>query len=285
MSMFSLIAAALLALAPAQPAADAAAAAEAAAAADAPSTLAQAEIPPSAEAFFDEMARRRQNISALRARFIMYNQTPDFEDEGVGRLLYVRPRRIIFRIVDPNEPDVVQEAYLIEQDRLYEYLRELEQLQIARLAGSGDMEALFAAFEDDPEQLRAHYDVAVFPPGDEARRAAFGVLLTPKPADDGTAPIFERIRLYLRDEDYLPTKVQIVNGPESTTTLVFDDFEVNPELERGETQIALPKGATVVDEEEHVRMVEKRIEYIPGPKVAQPSPAANPSARAGGARP
>ena len=132
-----------------------------------------AALPESVDAFLDELARQRQDVVSLEASFVMENRTPDESLQSVGRLLFVRPRRIVFRILNPDTMDPVHEI-LIDHSRVFEHDHELEQIQIYDRGKDPDMEALFAAFESDPTELRQAYQLDLFDPGDESDRAAYG---------------------------------------------------------------------------------------------------------------
>lgn len=221
-----------------------------------------AALPESVDAFLDELARQRQDVVSLEARFIMENRTPDESLQSVGRLLFVRPRRIVFRILNPDTMDPVHEI-LIDHSRVFEHDHELEQVQIYDRGKDPDMEALFAAFESDPTELRQAYHLDLFDPGDESDRAAYGLMLTPIETDDAAPRLFERVRIFMRDGDYLPTRIHIFNDAESQVILNFDDFEVNGDVKPEDTQLAAPRDTKVIENEESVRKVTARVERMP----------------------
>lgn len=220
-------------------------------------------------ALLDAIAKRRAPVSSLKARFIMDNTTPAERRRTEGELLYVAPRRLVFRLFDPE--GALTTAYVFDDETVYEYDVELEQMQRSTEIAPADIEALFAAFESDPDEVRALYETSLFDPGDMSARAAHGLLLRPKPREDGQ-PLFERVRIYLTGDSLLPVKLHVVNSAESEVMIVFGPFEVNGAVAAEETQLALPEGTMVIEDGEPMGEVEEAVRRVPGPAMA-PAPA------------
>lgn len=200
------------------------------------------------DAFFEEFAAHRDAIRVVRARVHHENVTPDGVFEAEGTLLYAAPRRIVFRYDDPTVTDL-----LIDQLRLYRFDKDLEQLLIDQLEDDPATEALYLGFDSDLRRLRKAFEVNLFIP--EAREGAVqGILLRPKdPEDDdevAPAAVFEEVYLYLREDDYLPTRVIVVNDAHSHVEMRFSDYEVNSPIEPAETQFFLPEGTVIVENQE-----------------------------------
>lgn len=218
----------------------------------------------SVEAFLDQLANKRQDIAVMKARFAMENVTPDETRQSIGELLYVKPRRLVFHIFGAGKLDL---ALLLDGQQIYEYDPELEQLQIYHWEDNTDMDALFAAFESDPKALRTAYDIELFEPQDQNRDTIQGVVLRPKGTPEEKGRLFEQVRLFLGKEDYLPVGVHIVNDPESEVFLEFNQIEINHPVRPEETQIAVPPGTKVIENEDRVRTIRRNVHYFPEPLV------------------
>ena len=214
--------------------------------------------------FLEDLAEARKGLHVLEAPFTMTNLTPEERMTTEGELVYAKPRRIVFRLYDEftEEIDMVM---LIDHARLFEYDAALAQLQTYHRRDATDMQALFAAFESDPADLRDAYEIELFEPGDEAHRAAIGVLLRPRETDEGT--LFERVRLYLREGDLLPTRIHIINDPTSEVFLDFHHYVVNREIDPRITQIEIPPGTRVIEDDQRVYTVKDDTEWMPEPIV------------------
>jgi len=205
------------------------------------------------DAFFEEFAAHRDAIKVVRARVQRENVTPDGVFEAGGTLLYTAPRRIVFRYDDPMVTDL-----LIDQLRLYRYDKDLEQLLIDELDDDPATEALYLGFDSDLKRLRETFEVNLFIP--EAREGAVrGVLLQPKEPDNDEetppAAVFEEVYLYLREDDYLPTRVIVVNDTHARVEMRFSNYEVNCPVEPAETQFFLPEGTVIVENQESFHQV------------------------------
>jgi outer membrane lipoprotein-sorting protein len=204
--------------------------------------------PESVDAFLEELAARRDAIHGVRARIHRENSTPDGVFEAKGTLLYARPRRIVFRYEDPAVTDL-----LIDGRRIYRYDEDMEQLLIDDLEDDPATEALYLGFEKDFNRLREAFDLSFFIP-ETKEGAVKGLLLKPKEEtneeDTGPAAAFEAVYLYLREEDYLPSRVLLVNDADSRVDLRMSDYEVNGPIAPEETQFRIPEGTMIVENQE-----------------------------------
>jgi len=172
---------------------------------------AEPAVPAELDAFLEDFAEHRVHLTALEAKFVQINYTTDFRGETdrlekVGTLVYVHPRRLVFRY-----DDIVM---LIDRTRFYEYDPAIGQLQITTLGNDPQMEALFLGFEENLDALREAYALTLFDVGDDSC-ADFGLALNPNESGDPDAPpLFEEVRLYLRKGDYLPCRVYTGNDAE-----------------------------------------------------------------------
>lgn len=221
--------------------------------------------PPSIDEFFAEFAKHRDRIAVLEARFVQRSITRDEAFTSEGTLVYARPKRIVFRYSDPEE------TYLVDTLRWYEYVAELKQLRIFQLEERPEAEALFLGFDTDSKRLQEAYHVELIEPGAEDIGAKV-LVLRPKAAEADGA-YFERVTLYLREEDYLPYRVEIVNDAESQVIHEFRDFRVNPPLDPSQTQIALPEGTKIIEDDKFVEKVGPGGIRVPEAGLPQPSSA------------
>lgn len=194
------------------------------------------EIP--LDGFLEEMVAARDQIEVLQADYVQVNRTDDDEFETTGVLLYAKPRRIVFR----NDEAVL----LVDNLRIYDYEEELQQLQIWDQEDDPRAEALFLGFDSDLGRLKEAYELELFDAGDE-EDAFVGLLLTPKPAGQDEDPFFKRVRLYLRAGDYLPVKIQVINEDLTQVITVLKNIVINEPVAAELTQIVLPGGVKIVE--------------------------------------
>ncbi|MFO7975332.1 MAG: outer membrane lipoprotein carrier protein LolA [Candidatus Hydrogenedentota bacterium] len=202
----------------------------------------------SMDAFLEELAARRDAIHVVRADIHRENTTPDGIFEAQGAMVYARPRRIVFRYEDPVVTDL-----LIDDRRIYRYDEDMEQLLVDDLDDDPATEALYLGFEKDFGRLREAFELSFFIP-ETKEGAVKGLLLKPRKEangdETGPAAVFEAVYLYLREEDYLPTRVVVVNDEESRVELRMSDYEVNCPIEPEETQFRVPEGTMIVENQE-----------------------------------
>lgn len=214
------------------------------------------------ESFLKELSLKRAAVGTLYAQMRLENTTPEQKTESRGTVLYIRPNRLVFRIFD-GENEEAKQVFVVDSNKVYEYDASIEQLQIYDLGENREMRAIFSAFESDLTQLQDYYDIELFEPGDAADRAVQGLMLVPKNLMEDRSRLFERVRVYLRDKDYLPTLIHVVNDADSEAVMYFDDLKVDPILPRHADQIALPKGTKIIENDDKVRTVRTEVEYIP----------------------
>lgn len=239
--------------------------------------------PAAFDAFLEEFAQKRGGIKVLEAAFRQENETAEGTRTLMGILKYAYPRRIMFKY---HEPEV---AYVIDGTRVYEYDREVEQMQTFDLDDDPTAAALFLGFDEEPERLRNAYAIDVFDPID-VDGAAKALELRPKDrkpasgeekdghdeaadANPAQGLDFESMRLYLREGDYLPCRIVVDNGGDSTVTLTITDFKVSAEENPDAVSLTIPEGTTVVENEEIVETVGPGGKRIPADSAAPAAPA------------
>jgi outer membrane lipoprotein-sorting protein len=202
----------------------------------------------SVDAFLKELEAKRDKLQVVQARIHRENITPDGVFEAEGTMLYAHPRRIVFRYEDPTVTDL-----LIDNLRVYRYDEDMEQLLIDDLEDDPATEALYIGFERDLKRLREAFDVSLFIP--EVKEGAVkGLLLRPREAGEedeaGPAATFESVYLYLREEDYLPTRVIVVNDADSQVEMRMSEYRVNQRIDPAQTQFRIPEGTVIIENQE-----------------------------------
>jgi outer membrane lipoprotein-sorting protein len=211
---------------------------------------------PAVDEFFAEFSAKRDHIERLEARFSQETVTPDEVTHSVGQIVYEKPRRILLRYRDPEV------SYLVDGTRVYQYNADLAQVQIYDLDDDPQLEALFLGFDSDTSRLREAYTIGLFDP-DASTCGKKGLRLLPlqtrdasgedQPADD-VSPLFQQIVLYLRSEDFLPCRIQVVNDEESAVEISVTDFNLN-DTAAAAARIDLPEGTQVIENEALVETV------------------------------
>lgn len=215
------------------------------------------------EAFLKNFAEKRDAVKVMQAQFTQDNVTADDEYRCMGEILYRRPRTLLFRYFDPEV------YYLVEGTEVHEYDPELEQMQIHDMSGHSEAEAMFLGFQEDTTRLREAYDLSLFD-ASEVAGAFEGLELTPKvagePGGDGVVevPLFERVRLYLREGDLLPIRIRIVKDADSHVTIRVTDIDVSAELDPDAFTLNLPEGTLIVQGEKIVETVGAGGKRVPG---------------------
>ncbi len=206
--------------------------------------------PEAVDRFFAEFVAKRDTIRSLEAGFSQINALPEEESKTTGRLTYVQPRRIIFRY----EGDEAGSVFMVDGGRVFEYQADLEQLEIRDLSDDPQSEVFFLGFDANTDALKEGFDIAVrdVDPAEcpaEARGASKSVTLIPKPRPEAPAP-FREVTLYVREQDYLPVFIHVINDAESQVRIAVGPFEINPELADGADRIALPEGVKVFENDQ-----------------------------------
>lgn len=215
---------------------------------------------PDFEAFFEEFTAKRAEVNSLEATFKQTNINPNETYESTGAIQYAQPRQLLFSY---NEPD--RQEILFNADRLYEYDVELAQLVVRDIADLQEVETLFLAFENNPERLRALYKVAVAFPPEDREKGCNGrvIILTPNVEEDEPA-LFQRVELFLRDEDYLPCRVYVVNDNDSEFYIDIDYGTIGGGSQDVTLNFELDKDVTIVVDERVHSVTQEPGTVVPG---------------------
>lgn len=231
--------------------------------------------PPSFEEFFEDFQARRQGIEVLQAFFLEENYLPGEVFASEGTVLYARPRRLVRRTESPDKTTL-----LVDGGQAYQYEPEVEQCVIYDLEDEPAADILFLGFDSDLAALNDAYEMSIFSVVDEAAAAIgkLGVIIRPYAEDLETAP-FQEVSLYLRDADYLPWKIRVVTDAETQTIIMLKDYRINGNPDPSETQIILPEGTTLVENDKIVETVSAQGRRIPNALyfTAPPVPTAAPA--------
>lgn len=197
---------------------------------------------PSLDEFFQTFSQKREGLQALRADFTQTNTTSGESDTVQGSIFYVNPRRIIFRYPE------AELTYLFDDTRVYEYDAGLRQVQISDLGNDPQAEALFLGFGENADRLKKAYDIELFRP-DRAECGAIGMILRPRNREEGSG-VFQEVRLFLDEENYLPCAVRIVNDEDSQVYYTLPKYTLNPPFQPADTQIRVAEGTEVIQNDQ-----------------------------------
>jgi len=231
------------------------------------SALGASEPVDDVQTFFKEFREKRRGVEVLEAKFTQENMTLNEIDRIEGRIVYAAPGRFILRYEDPG-PLIV---YLIDGNRVFFYDEELAQLEIFDLEDDPQTSAIFLGFDDNLERLQAAYTLGL----EDAQADSCGakvLTLAPK-VNAEEALFFEKARLQLREADYLPCRIHIVNDEESEVTLVMRDLRINESKEAKRIQLHLPAGVKIIDNDVMTETVGAEGKWIPGPLPIRDLPA------------
>lgn len=217
------------------------------------------------DAFFAEFVKKRDNVITLQARFVQESVVPEETRQTPGTIVYVRPKRIVFRYEAPDP------TYLVDDLRVFEYLPDAKQLRILTLEDTPQTEALFLGFDEDTQRLREGYDVALIDTAGEPAGAR-ALHLRPKKGAEEDAP-FKECTLYLRAEDYLPYRIEEIGDEDSRITIRITDYAINQAIESGAAQIDLAEGTSVVEADRIVETIGPGGKRVPeAPKIPSLAP-------------
>lgn len=220
------------------------------------------------EAFFKDFSAKRDFIQTLEARFEQVNKTPEETRATGGSVVYVKPRRIVFRY----EKREVGATYVIDGYRAYEYIPEIEQVEIRDIGDNPQAEIFFLGFENNADALREAYNLELFDPqgtAESAPGATKGLAIRPKPQEDRPVP-FKEVRLYLREIDYLPVRIHVINDEDSEALIDISDFRINEPLDPSRAQVEVPVGTKIVENDRLVETVDIEGRRLPGPVGVKP---------------
>lgn len=213
------------------------------------------------DAFFKKYTESREKISVLKATFRQKNIYPDEIYTTTGTLIFVKPQRISFTTDDP------QKFTVIEERRIYEYEPDIKQITIYDLKDSAETELFFFAFAEDLNTLRKKYHVLPIRLSDE--RGKQGISIRPFTDKEKETP-FEEIVLYLQDDTLLPYRLRIVNEDNVQTIVDFEQTEINGKIHPEDTQIYLPPGTNVIENDKFKETISGEGKRIPEPAKLDP---------------
>ena len=211
------------------------------------------------DAFFNDFREKRDGIGALRAAFVQRTLLPDEVVTTEGVVYYSKPRRILFKTRSPET------AIMVDGRRGYEYDAEIRQVTIFNIENNPRADIFFMGFDEDTETLRRAYDVSLMIVEDPRGRK--GIKITPR-ADSEEEAYFMEVNLYLRDEDYLPYRIHIVNDAESQLFLDIEEIETSDKPDPEQARIFVPEGVVVILDDRILDRVGADGMYLPEPELA-----------------
>ncbi|HOL18860.1 MAG TPA: outer membrane lipoprotein carrier protein LolA [Candidatus Hydrogenedens sp.] len=211
--------------------------------------------------FFQKYTESRDKIQILVADFIQKSIYPDESYITKGTLVFIKPRRIVFHTDEPEK------YTLVENTKIYEYEPEIKQMTIYDLKDQVETELFFFAFAQNLDELRKKYHVTPIQLSEE--RGKHGISIRPY-IDKEQETQFEEIILYLRDEDYLPYRLRIINEDNIQTIIDFEKIEINGKIRREDTQIFVPQGTNIIENDKQKEIVPEDGKRIPEPASVDP---------------
>ena len=208
--------------------------------------LAAADTEQEVDAFFQAFREKRDGIESLQATFVQRTFLPQEVITTEGALHYSRPRRILFATKDPER------SILVDARRGYEYDAEIRQITIFDIEDHPRANIFFLGFDDDTEALKTAYNLTLFDTEDDRGRQ--GVKIEPR-QDSDEAVYFMEANLYLRDEDFLPYRIHIVNDRESQLFIDVTNIVKRPEKDLESARILVPEGVKVVENDRVIETV------------------------------
>ena len=196
----------------------------------------------SVEEFFAEFVAKREHIQALTATFRQDNITPDETRSSIGKIVFVKPKQLR---IEYDDPKIV---YAVDGLRVFNYEAELEQVQVYDVEDSPQLDAFFVGFDNDAKRLREAYDVSLYdaPAGSCGQRVLKLVPKKTKTEDEALSQPYREIRLYLRNDDLLPCKIEAISDEETSFVMQIDHYEINAAGETPSIRFHVPDGTKII---------------------------------------
>lgn len=223
---------------------------------------------PSIDAFFADFVAQRERIQTITATFRQENVSSDETKASGGRIVFTRPRQLLFEYLDPKV------IYAIDGQRVFEYEASLEQVQVYDVEDSAQADAFFIAFDANARRLREAYDVTLVEDANDGCSKRM-LKLVPKKSEsqDDSAHPYREIRLYLRDGDLLPCRIHAITDEESSVIVDIDHYKVNEEGAKPTILFHVPEGTKIIVNETDIMIAGPGGKDLPGPLTASPKPA------------
>ena len=226
------------------------------------SILLQGATPIDADQFFAEFTKARQGVQCLQARFEQTNTSGKDVVQANGTIVYVKPRRILFRYESTEQ----NATYLLDNRKVFEYEPDVRQVQIYDMDENEKTEIFFLGFDNNTESLRKNYDVSVVEPANkEAGSRALVIHPKVKPSDEKTtdskaganreSSAFREVMILLRDKDYVPVAIQIINQDDSEVLILMKDIVLRDKADLSLATIKLPEGTKIFENDEKKEVV------------------------------
>ena len=170
------------------------------------------------------------------------------------------PRKVLCIIQNRAESCLLPKTTLVDDRQGYEYDSEIKQMTVFRIEDHPRANIFFLGFDDDTEALKSAYDLTLFEADDP--RGHHGLKIKPR-ADSDEEAYFIEANLYLRDEDYLPYRIHIVNDSESQ--LYIEVSEISPQAyqDLNSARFFVPEGVKIIENERVIETVETGGRHVP----------------------
>ena len=113
---------------------------------------------------------------------------------------------------------------------------------------SPQLDAFFVGFDNDAKRLREAYDVSLYdaPAGSCGQRVLKLVPKKTKTEDEALSQPYREIRLYLRNDDLLPCKIEAISDEETSFVMQIDHYEINAAGETPSIRFHVPDGTKII---------------------------------------
>ena len=205
----------------------------------------------SVEEFFAEFVAKREHIQYLTAKFRQDNITPDETRASIGEIVFVKPKQLR---IDYTDPKIV---YAVDGLRVFNYEADLEQVQVYDVEDSPQLDAFFVGFDNDPKRLREAYDVTLAgaPAGSCGQRVLKLVPKKPATEDEALSQPYKEIRLYLRNDDLLPCKIEAISDEETSFVMEIGGYTINAAGADPSIRFHVPEGTKIIVNETDISRV------------------------------
>jgi len=160
----------------------------------------------------------------------------DEKRESSGTIFYKKPGAMLWKY---NPPDNTM-IYLKERRALM-YLPDIKQVQKISLAQDRKTETLLIGFGNTSEEITRNFTVASSP----GEKGCYTLDLTPR--TDELASHFQRLRLVIDGERWLPVRSERFERGGDRTIFTFSNFKVGLTLKDELFDFKVPKGVEVVE--------------------------------------
>jgi outer membrane lipoprotein-sorting protein len=192
----------------------------------------------SANAILEKMEEAGKHIKGLKAGFHQTRTYALFDDksDSLGTLYFKKPAKMLWQYQSPDKNSI----YISEKQALM-YLPDIKQVQKISLLRDRKTESLLIGFGNSAEEIQRNFNVEVLPP----KNGCQVLDLTPKRKEISSQ--FQKLRLAINPENWLPHTIERFEPGGDTTVFTFSNIDTNVKLKDNFFEFKIPKDAEVVE--------------------------------------